>query len=96
MQRARTFLVERYLPELRAADVEALGGRLATATAEMRREGRRVEWVRSLGIPGDEACVCSFRAASAADVDEANARAGAAYERIVEAMPVENARPAEL
>ena len=91
-----TFLVERYLPGLRPGDIPELARRLAAATAAMRREGRSVEWLCTLALPGDEACLCSFRAASLADVDEANVRAGASFERIVEAHRVENACPVEL
>lgn len=88
--------MERYLPRATAADVAASAGRLAAAASDLRSEGRRVEWLRSLALPGDEAGLCSFRAESEADVEEANTRAGVAYERIVEVLQVENQKAVEL
>jgi hypothetical protein len=90
VQGSNTYLVERYLPRLQPADVTALATRLAAATAEMRAEGRDVRWLRSLAIPEEETCLCSFSAHTSTDVEEANSRAGAAYERIVPALVVES------
>lgn len=90
------FLVERYLPGLTPAQVEALARRLRDATRELRGEGRRVEWLRSVALVEDETCLCSFRAASELEVGEANARAGAGYERIVEVTLAENPAPVAL
>jgi Nickel responsive protein SCO4226-like len=84
-----TFLVERYLPRLDAAQLDALVERLRGATAQLQAEGRQVEWIRSLAVIDDEACLCIFRALAREDVAEANARAEAGYERIVEALVAE-------
>jgi hypothetical protein len=90
MSGGSAFLVERYIPRLQPADVELLTRRLAAATAQLRAEGRNVEWLRSLALPDDETCLCIFSARSRADVEEANRRAGADYERIVETLTVEH------
>lgn len=84
------------MPGLRPAQVDDLARRLRSAAAELRSEGRSVEWLRSVALLEDEACLCSFRAATAADVDEANVRAEAGYDRIVAAHETENAAPAVL
>lgn len=52
----------------------------------MRAEGRHIHWVRSLGLPNDETCLCIFSARNREDVEEANRRADADYERIVAAL----------
>lgn len=93
MQGLTLFLVERYLPGLRPGQVDELGRCLHRAAAELRREGRSVEWLRSVALVDDETCLCTFAAASIAEVVEANLRAGAAYERIVEAIHAENPAP---
>lgn len=90
MQGANTFLVERYIPRLRAADVTALAERVAAAAAELRAEGRQVRWLRSLAIPDEETCFCTFSADTRTDVADANRRAGAAYDRIVPILVVES------
>lgn len=80
------FLVERYLP---GADVDALGAlrdRLQASTAAMRHEGRDVAWLQSVVVPGDDTCLCLFRAPRRALVVEANARAAADWERISVAL----------
>jgi hypothetical protein len=84
-----TFLVERYIPGLRQADVDLLAGRLATASAELRAEGRDVHWLRSHALPDDETCLCVFVACSRVDVEEVNARTRSSYERILEALTIE-------
>lgn len=91
MPGGRTFLVERYLPQLQTADIELLTGRLAAASAQLRAEGRDIRWLRSLAILADETCLCTFSAQTRADVEEANRRADATYERITETLALENA-----
>lgn len=90
MPDGRTFLVERYIPQLQTADVELLAGRLAAASAQLRAEGRDIHWLRSLALPDDETCLCIFTAHTPTDVEEANRRAGATYERIIETVALEN------
>ena len=82
------YLVERYLPGIEAGLLSRLGAQLTRVTETMRGEGKRVEWVRSLGLEADEACLCLFRAASPELVAEANDRAGLDYERISQAVVV--------
>jgi uncharacterized protein DUF4242 len=84
------FLVERYIPRLAAGDVAALAARLAAATEELQAEGRPVHWLRSLAVEADETCFCLFSAATRADVEEANRRADAGYERILRTVAIEN------
>ena len=86
---AGTFLVERYIPHLQSGNVEALCERLAAASAELQAEGRDVRWLRSLALLDDETCLCLFSADSRNDVAEANHRAGAAYDRIIETVTIE-------
>jgi hypothetical protein len=80
---ATIFLVERYIPRLSPADIGALAGRLAAATAQMRAEGHEIRWLHSFAAAEDETCLCVFAAETAAAVGEASRRAGAGYERII-------------
>jgi hypothetical protein len=86
MPTERMFLVERYLPEAEQGGLAALGRRLAAAAAELRGEGLSIEWLESVALPGDEACLCLFRAADERSVAEANRRAAAEFERISPAL----------
>jgi hypothetical protein len=86
----QTFLVERYLPGLGAAGLEALAARLTSAAAEVERDtSRPVRWLCSIALFGDETCLCVFSARTREDVEEANRRANAAFERIVPAAIAE-------
>ena len=91
MSDRRTFLVERYIPSLEAAALADLARRLDGASRELRAEGRDVHWLRSFALLDDETCLCVFFAPSGADVEEANRRAQAPYERVVAACMVEQA-----
>lgn len=90
MSGRHTFLVERYIPRLQAADVTALTERVTAVTAELQAEGRHVRWLRSFAIPNEETCLCTFSAHTRTDVEEANRRAGAAYERIIPILVIEH------
>jgi hypothetical protein len=82
------FLVERYLPQLCEADLIQLGRSLSAASDELARDGRPIRWLGSLALVDDETCLCLFCAASIADVQEANRRADASYEHIVQTVVV--------
>ena len=83
-------------PESQAADVAADGDRARTAAEALRRDGRRIEYVRGLLLPLDEVVFHLFLAQDAGLVREAVSRAAVSCERIVESIVVEtgsDARP---
>jgi hypothetical protein len=84
----RTYLVECYQPGIERAEVELATDRALTASAELRDEGREVEYVGALVVPGDEVVFHIFAAESAATVREASVRASVTYERVVESFPI--------
>jgi hypothetical protein len=74
----RFFLVERYVPSMSAADVDAATARLDGMTdAETRHLG-------TLLIPGEDTCLSLFEAPEQIAVQAVNGRAGFALHRIVE------------
>lgn len=87
-ERQRTFLVECYTPGIERPAVEAAGRRAAAAAASMRAEGRTIEYLRALFVPGDEAVFHVFAADDADAVREAGVRADLAFERVVESIAV--------
>ncbi len=94
--RLSTFLVECYAPGIQVVDVAADGGRARAAAEAMRRDGRRIEYVRGLLLPLDEVVFHLFLAQDAGLVREAVMRAAVTCERIVESIVVEtsaDARP---
>jgi hypothetical protein len=84
----RTFLVECYKPGLDQAEVESAAERVAAASAELRAEGRDVEYVGAILVPADEAVFHVFAAACAGTVREASLRSSVQHERVVEWVAV--------
>lgn len=82
------YLVECYWPGVTAAAVFDAIRRAHAAAADITGGGRRVQLVRSTFVPGDEAVLCLFEAASPEDVAEANTRAGVLFDRISLAVDV--------
>jgi hypothetical protein len=81
-----TFLVELYVPRLGAARLSEAARRLCVVAAELRSEGVRVRYLRSLAVPGDELCFHLVESSSADAVAELSRRAALSGVRIVEAL----------
>jgi hypothetical protein len=81
-----TFLVELYVPQLGAARVSEAARRLRVVAAELRGEGVRVHYLRSLAVPRDELCFHVVESASADAVAELSRRAALSGVRIVEVL----------
>ncbi len=82
----RTYLVECYVPGARSEAVQAAVARACAAAAELRGEGRDVEHVSAIHVPGDEVAFHVFEAEDEDAVREASARSAVPYERIVESI----------
>jgi hypothetical protein len=85
---SRTYLLECYKPGLERAEVESASGRALAAAADLREEGRNVEYAGAILVPEDEVVFHVFLADSADAVREASVRASVEYERVVESIPV--------
>lgn len=81
-----SYLVETYVPKIKAHDVRAAGRRARSAARQLTREGESVRYVRTTFVPGDETCFHVFEAASEESVAEACRRAGLGLPRIVPAV----------
>ena len=88
----RTFFVESYVPRLDEATAAALSSRLRAVIAELRREGRTLEWLRSFALVDEETYVWMLRAADVDEIALVNQRARVPYDHIVEAVPGESSR----
>jgi len=82
----RTFLVECYAPGIVRADVEREVARVFKTSAELRREGRNVEYVGTILVPADEVVFHLFTSQCEGTVRDATVRASVAFERIVESI----------
>jgi hypothetical protein len=82
------YLVECYAPGIERAEVESAADRARKASAELREEGQKVEYVGAILVPGDEVVFHIFASECARTVREASARASVEYERVVESIAV--------
>jgi hypothetical protein len=80
------YVVERYLPGLSRRDLLQSLARLEQI--ERHDEEPAVRYLGSTIVLGDEACFCQFEGPSEAAVADANALAGAPFDRIVPAISV--------
>lgn len=84
----RTYLVECYSPGVDRQDVESAAERALAASAELKNEGRSVEYVGAILVPEDEVVFHVFASECVGTVREASVRASVEYERVVESITV--------
>jgi hypothetical protein len=77
------YLVEIYLPSSVDEFADA-ARRVAAAAADLAGEGLPLRYLHAIFVPEDETCFLLFDAESAHDAASATARAGIAFERIVD------------
>ena len=80
------YLVERYLPDIGAAELRSLAERLERASASLCREGTPVRYLDSTFMPEEESCFCRFEAPSLHATALVNRLAHAPYARICAAV----------
>jgi Nickel responsive protein SCO4226-like len=80
------YLVELYVSAAQSQGLREVAEQARRATAQMRRDGTLVQYLRSIFVPEDETCFHVFEGPSAEAVGEASRRAAIDFERIVEAV----------
>jgi hypothetical protein len=87
----KSFVVEFYLSS--TSDGLEVQERAECAATDLRKEGTKVRYLRSIFIPEDEICFHLFEGPSAEAIGEASRRAAIDYDRILEAIDSEPAPP---
>ncbi|HUF01187.1 MAG TPA: nickel-binding protein [Gaiellaceae bacterium] len=85
-QTGTTFLVEHYWPGVTASGFSAAAESLRSASEAIAAAGGTLRYLHSTLVPEDEAAFCVFHASSRSLVEQAYARAGVRYERILDAV----------
>jgi len=89
MQLAR-YTVELRLPATGWAELQSATARARQATDEMRREGARVRFLRSVFVPEDDACFFLYEGSSAQSVRAAVVRAKLGVLRVDAALQLDS------
>jgi hypothetical protein len=80
------FLIEIYVARADGAAVEHQARSARRAALELTREGKPVQYLRSIFVPEDETCFFLYEASTADDVEEAGRRASLAFDRVALAI----------
>jgi len=80
------FMVERELPGISMDQLAGAQKAAIDTSRQFTKEGRPVEYIRSMYVPGDDKVMCLFKAENADTVREVNDTAKIPYKRVVEAM----------
>lgn len=77
-----TFVVERYWPGVRRADVATAEERLRSAAGELAREGIPIRAMCTIWVPTDEVVMTLFEALEEGDVLAVSRRGGYPFDRM--------------
>ena len=81
-----TYMVERLLKGISMEDLGAAQKAAISTAAGMSKNGTPISYIRSTFVPDTGACMCLFKAESAASVKALNEKAKLPFDRIVKAM----------
>lgn len=80
------FMVERDLKGITMAQLAAAQKRAIETSNNFSSGGRKVRYIRTTFVPGEERSMCLFEAEEACDVEEVNKTAEIPFIRIIEAL----------
>lgn len=80
------YMVERELPGITMDQLAGAQKAAIDTSKQFTKEGKPVEYIRSMYVPGDEKVMCLFKAENADTVRQVNDTAKIPYKRVVEAM----------
>jgi V8-like Glu-specific endopeptidase len=80
------YMVERELPGISLDQLAGAQKAAIDTSKQFTKEGKPVEYIRSMYVPGDERVMCLFKAENADTVRQVNDTAKIPYKRVVEAM----------
>jgi hypothetical protein len=83
-----TFLVEHYWPGITPELFAAASERVRWSAEELAGEGILIRLLHSTLVPEEETALCVVEAESVAAVEDAYARAGVRFERVVDALQI--------
>ena len=84
------FVVERYRSNSDPDSLRAVADRLTAGARHVSQEGTSVRYVDTIFLPGDETCMHTFEADSAADVQAVLRLAGIEVDRIMPAEQIDS------
>ena len=84
------FVAERFLPDITLEQVTAFQQSLIKMTDYFNSKGKSIRYIRTLFIPGEFRCICTFEATTAKIIQEVNEAAQFPFLRIVPTVELQN------
>jgi hypothetical protein len=89
----KTFLIEKYVPQLDEATAAAISLRFRAAVSRRNTGGGSLRWIRSFALVGEETYCCIIAAPNVDHIIELNARGDLEYDHVVEVVALEPSPP---
>lgn len=80
------YMVERELPGISLDQLAGAQKAAIDTSKQFTKDGKPVEYIRSMYVPGEDKVMCLFKAENADTVKQVNDAAKIPYNRVVEAM----------
>lgn len=87
-RRAKTFLVESYVPQLDERTAASISSRIRAAVAQLTDEGLALRSLRSFALVEEETYFCIVEALDIDDVVQLNKRAALEHDYVTEVVAV--------
>lgn len=89
----RTFLIEKYVPQLDEATAVAISSRFRAAVRRRNERGVALRWIRSFALFDEETFCCIVAASDVDHIVQLSARGGVEYDHVVEVVALDQAVP---
>lgn len=92
----KTFLIEKYVPQLDQATAVAISSRFRAAVSQRNARGGTLRWIRSFALVSEETYCCIIGAPDIEHIAQLNERGNLEYDHVVEVVALDQlpSRPA--
>ena len=87
----KTFLIEKYVPQLDEATAVGISSRLRAAVSRRNARGGTLRWIRSFALVGEETYCCIIEATDIEHIAQLNERGDLEYDHVVEVVALDQA-----
>ena len=89
----KTFLIEKYVPQLDTATAAAISLGFRAAVSRRNARGGNLRWIRSFALVGEDTYCCVLAALDIEHIVQLNVRGDLEYDHVVEIVALERFPP---
>ena len=86
----KTFLVEKYVPQLDEKTARAISSRFRAAVSRRDARGDTLRWIRSFALLGEETYCCIIAASDIEHIAQLNEQDDLEYDHLVEVVALDH------